>query len=243
VFQQSLVGSGRATRKSWSFAVSLLAQTLVICLVLLATIAYTPLLPAARFAAVILEPPKPPAGPQSVPEQTPVVQPERYTGELTQPTRIPDRARIVDPAEAPRISGVPYPGVVGAMPGIPHGVIDSIGSRVPPPKPPEPAVKAPEPPATGPVHVSSSLQAARLIRRVEPIYPQLARQARISGQVRLRAMISADGAVDQLTVLSGHPLLIRAAVDAVSQWRYRPTMLSGRATPVATEIEVNFVLR
>ena len=246
MFQQSLLGSGRAARKSWSFAVSLLAQTLVVCLVLLATIAYTPLLPAARFAAVILEPPKPPAGPQPVPEQAPVVQPERYTAELTQPTRIPDRvARIVDPAEAPRISGAAYPGVVGAPPGIPDGIINAVCSSVPPPRPPqpEPVVKAPEPSSAGPVPVSSGVQAARLIRRVEPVYPPLARQARISGSVRLRAIISADGAVEQLSVLSGHPLLIRAAVDAVSQWRYRPTLLSGRATPVATEIEVNFVLR
>jgi protein TonB len=240
------VGSGAAARKSWSFGVSLLAQTLALCLALLATIAYTPLLPAARFSATILEPPKPPAAKPAAPEHVAVVQPERFTAELTQPTKIPDRvAKIVDPPEAPRISNSTAGVIGGDRNGIPDGVIDSIVGSVPPPaKPPapEPAEKPIEPPK-GPVAVSSGVQAARLIRRVEPLYPPLARQARISGTVRLRAIISADGAVEQLNVLSGHPLLIRAATDAVQQWRYRPTLLSGRATPVSTEIEVNFVLR
>jgi protein TonB len=240
------VGSGRAARRSWSFAVSLLAQAAVLGLVVLGTLMYTPLLPAARFTAVFLEPPPPPPGPPPPPpEQVVAVQPERFPAELMQPQKIPT-VLIVDPPDAPLAQtfiGVPG----GSDTGVPNGVIDSIATSVPPPARPaeKPRVeRAPDPPApAGPVKVSSGVQAARLIRRVEPAYPPLARQARISGAVRLRAIISADGAVEQLNILSGHPLLIRAAADAVRQWRYRPTLLSGRAVPVSTEIEVNFVLR
>jgi protein TonB len=81
-----------------------------------------------------------------------------------------------------------------------------------------------------------------LILRIQPDYPSLARQARIQGLVVLRAMISRDGAIENLQVLSGHPMLVRAAMDAVRQWRYRPYVLNGEPVEVETEVKVNFVL-
>jgi protein TonB len=83
---------------------------------------------------------------------------------------------------------------------------------------------------------------ANLIRRVQPDYPTLARQARIQGTVVLRAVISRDGAIENLQVLSGHPMLVQAAVNAVLQWRYRPYLLNGEAVEVETQITLKFVL-
>ena len=81
-----------------------------------------------------------------------------------------------------------------------------------------------------------------LVHRVQPDYPSLARQVRVQGQVVLRAMISREGAIEKLQVLSGHPMLMQAAVDAVRQWRYRPYVLNGEPVEVETQVTVNFVL-
>jgi protein TonB len=81
-----------------------------------------------------------------------------------------------------------------------------------------------------------------LILRVQPLYPPLARQARIQGQVVLRAVISRNGAIENLQVLGGHPMLVQSAINAVKQWRYRPYSLNGEAVEVETQVTVNFVL-
>lgn len=81
-----------------------------------------------------------------------------------------------------------------------------------------------------------------LVRRVQPEYPQLARQARIQGMVMLQAVISKEGTIENLVVLSGHPMLVRAALDAVQRWRYRPYYLNGQPVEVETQITVNFTL-
>jgi protein TonB len=81
-----------------------------------------------------------------------------------------------------------------------------------------------------------------LIRRVEPMYPPLARTARIQGPVILAAVISKAGAIENLRLISGHPMLVPAAIQAVSQWRYKPYILNDEAIEVETQITVNFVL-
>jgi len=81
-----------------------------------------------------------------------------------------------------------------------------------------------------------------LIYRVQPVYPPLARQARIQGAVQLRAIISKAGTIERLAVESGHPMLAGSAVDAVRQWRYRPYLLNDEPVEIETEITVNFVL-
>jgi periplasmic protein TonB len=78
--------------------------------------------------------------------------------------------------------------------------------------------------------------------RVNPTYPPLARQARISGQVVLRAVIAKDGSIENLTLVSGHPMLAPAAIEAVKQWKYRPYLLNGEPVEVDTEVLVNFTL-
>jgi periplasmic protein TonB len=90
--------------------------------------------------------------------------------------------------------------------------------------------------------VSEGVMTGALIHRVEPVYPQIALAMGLSGIVSLRAVIATDGTVQRLEVLSGHPILARAAVEAVSQWRYRPTLLNGKAVEVETYVTVKFVL-
>jgi TonB family protein len=81
---------------------------------------------------------------------------------------------------------------------------------------------------------------ARLLVRVEPIYPHIAKITGIQGQVKLHAIIARDGTIQSLNAISGHPLLVHAALDAVGQWRYRPYVLNGEAVEVETFITVNF---
>jgi TonB family protein len=92
------------------------------------------------------------------------------------------------------------------------------------------------------IRVGAEVQAANLIRTVPPVYPQLAEEARIQGTVRFRMIIAADGHVQNLQLVSGHPLLVKAARDAVQQWVYRPTLLNGEPVEVVTTVDVNFTL-
>jgi protein TonB len=117
------------------------------------------------------------------------------------------------------------------MGGVIGGVIGGVGGAPPPPKPTQTRIRQ-----------GGAVTAASLINRVQPVYPPLARQTRISGTVRLHAIISKSGGVQQLEVISGHPLLVQAALDAVKQWRYRPTTLNGEPVEVDTTIDVIFSL-
>jgi protein TonB len=90
--------------------------------------------------------------------------------------------------------------------------------------------------------VGGNMQQAKLARKVQPVYPPEAKAARIEGIVRLEAIIGKDGSVENLVLLSGHPLLAPAAMEAVRQWQYQNTLLNGDPVEVTTEIDVNFTL-
>ncbi|HTU33090.1 MAG TPA: energy transducer TonB [Candidatus Acidoferrum sp.] len=116
------------------------------------------------------------------------------------------------------------------------GIPNSIGTGVPI-QPPRPV-----PPAQTVVYRSEGVMAGQLVHQVQPQYPEIARSIHLSGTVRLQAVVGIDGTVRDVEVLDGNPLLTRAAVDAVRQWRYRPTLLNGLPVEVETYITVNFVL-
>jgi protein TonB len=92
----------------------------------------------------------------------------------------------------------------------------------------------------GPKRIVSTMTEAQLINKVEPVYPHIATVSGIQGQVKLHAIIARDGTIQSLNVISGHPLLARAALEAVEQWRYRPYVLNGEKVEVETFITVNF---
>ena len=100
----------------------------------------------------------------------------------------------------------------------------------------------PPPPTPTRIRVGGNVQAANLVKKVEPVYPPLARQALIDGTVRFTAIIGGDGHILNLQLVSGHPLLVPAAQDAVRQWVYRPTLLNGTPVEVVTQIDVPFTL-
>jgi TonB family protein len=92
------------------------------------------------------------------------------------------------------------------------------------------------------ITIGGNVQAARLINRVQPVYPEEASNEKISGTVKLHVVIAKDGKVQQIQVVSGHPLLVQAAIDAVRQWQYQPTLLNGQPVEVDTQIDVVFSL-
>lgn len=94
-----------------------------------------------------------------------------------------------------------------------------------------------------PIPVVSSLQASKLIYKVSPVYPDLARATRTAGTVELEAIIDEEGNVSNLAVVGGHPLLVEAAKEAVRQWKYSPTILNGEPVPVLARIRVTFRIR
>jgi TonB family protein len=140
---------------------------------------------------------------------------------------------------APIIRGVTE-GIIGGVPG---GVAGRIIQEVGPESPPVAMVSIPNPaPGVTRLRIGGSVAAANLIRKVVPMYPPLAKQARIQGTVRFTALIGTDGSVASLQLVEGHPLLVEAARDAVSQWQYTPTLMNGTAAEVVTQIDVNFTL-
>ncbi len=120
--------------------------------------------------------------------------------------------------------------------------VSTLGALPPPVVETKPPAPPPSEATPRRISVGGTVQAARLVKQVTPVYPPLAKSARISGTVRLEAVIGPDGSVEQLRAVSGHPLLTKAALDAVREWRYQATLLNGRAVEVATVIDVNFVL-
>jgi protein TonB len=155
-------------------------------------------------------------------------------GQLLEPPTIPNSIANLNEqpvASSPDVSAL---GVEGGTDTSRHGVWRSVGTSVDVAPPPTPA-------PTHPLKVSHWAE-GNVIYRVQPIYPPIARQARIQGAVELRAIVSKAGTIENLAVVSGHPMLVKSAVEAVRQWRYRPYLLNGDPVEVETEITVNFVL-
>lgn len=154
--------------------------------------------------------------------------------QLQTPPSIPPRVVLVE--DTGPITPPDLPQGVWGAPGAnsPSGVLNSIGNA--------PPIVIPKPPAPSHPLIISHWAEGNLIYRVQPLYPPLARQARIQGPVQLRAIISKAGTIEHLTVGSGHPMLVKAAIDAVRQWRYRPYLLNDEPIEIETEITVNFVL-
>jgi protein TonB len=179
-------------------------------------------------------PPPPPAGRAVAPHVSTTRPNLTYTvGKVTAPASIPKTRSLDSAAAEPDLGGVAggIPGGVagGQLGGSLGGVIGGTGTSVPIPPPQQPAAKRI-------VRVGSSLKAPRQTYSVQPEYPVLARQTHLSGTVVVNAVIDEHGNVVGARALNGHPLLIPAALKAVLQWKYEPTLLNG--TPVAVEMEV-----
>ncbi len=155
------------------------------------------------------------------------------------PESIPSQIVYVDEPENPIVGFAPSAGN-NSIGSLLRDLVNKRPEVVEPPVPPPPPPPAVKP--SGPIRVSH-LEHADLVHQVNPVYPPLARQTRVQGVVVLEALISMDGKVESLRVVTGHPLLTQAALDAVKQWRYRPTMLNGEPIEVITTVTVTFTLQ
>ena len=243
IFADSLLETSWAqrSRRNWTTLTSFGLEALVIGLLLLLPMLKTVGLPSARSVSTPISlgrrAPEPLApAPRSWGASTaqPGIPPARFM----QPSRIPTVIRTGPDDSTPQLPGGPGAGIQGT--GFPPGSGDgaSIVSMI---SGSGPMLPAPPPSISRAIRTSSMLE-GNLIRRVEPVYPPLARSARIQGQVILVAIISKAGTIEKLHALSGHPMLVPAAVDAVSQWRYRPYILNSEPVEVETQITVNFTL-
>jgi protein TonB len=242
MFEDSLLESGGRlkTKRGRTTTFAIILEIALIGVMVLMPLIFTEALPKQQLMTFLVAPPPPPPPPP--PAAAPVhvqkqIQTDIVNGALRTPTKIPQKIQMIKEDEAP--PAMASAGVVGGVPGgIPGGqmggVIGGIISSTP--------VAVPKVATPQRVRVSQGVVSGLKVRDVKPVYPPLARQARIQGTVVLHAVISKDGSIEGLTLVSGHPMLAPAAIDAVKQWKYKPYLLNGEPVEVDTEVQVNFTL-
>jgi protein TonB len=239
IFGDSLLETSWAqrSRRSWTTLTSFGLEALAIAVLLLVPLWKTVGLPSAHtlstpvtlMRTIPVTPATQPHGGSGLPHATNVVIP-RFVAPGHIPTGIHNGHE--DPAPEPIGIGGPDIGPIAAGPAIP-GLLPGGTMPVAPPAPRPTVVRAIR---------TSTMQEGSILHRVQPAYPPLARSARIQGTVVLAAVISKAGVIQDLRVISGHPMLVKAALDAVSEWRYRPYILNNEPVEVETQIMVNFTL-
>ncbi len=246
MFADSLLDFGvQRKRKFFATTTSFIVNCLVIVLMLAVPLMFTEELPRAQLLTFLVAPPPPPPPPPPAAAEVQRVVHQIQTdmlnnGELRTPSKIPQKIQMIKEDEAPP----PMPsngGVVGGVPGgIPGGqlggVIGSVISAT------NSAVPRFVPVVPQRIRISQGVTKGLLIHREEPNYPPLARAARVQGEVVLSAVIDTNGQIQNLQLVSGHPMLVPAAISAVKQWRYKPYLLNGQPVEVETTITVIFTL-
>ena len=249
MFEASLVNDQARTARPYSVAFSLALQLTLAAMAFSYPLWYIEALPMLKlkvsspFRRIVELVDPAPAQPRSA---SPIVprRPEFNFARFTpRPIAAASASLDIDvPVSGGDVDGPP------TVPGLPSpGAFSSDGSVPPQPpvvRPPTTprADPKPTPAQHGPVTVGGKVRAPQLLREVKPAYPSLARAARIQGTVKIEAILSADGTVRDARVVSGHPLLVAAALDAVRQWLYRPTILNDVPVEVKLAIDVNFTL-
>ena len=247
MFETALLDDRRTRSRSWSMAAASIQVGLVGVVMLIPLISPDSLQMLVKQATISMQPLReaPPvqastssnhAQPQGPVISTTTREAKRFTAPGP---RINPVAPIID-SSLDMGAPVLNTGPIGTGQFVPNGNATTIGSidLRPPPEPKQVTKDV----ATGPVRIGGTVLEAKIIKRAIPIYPPLAKQARISGVVRLEGVIAKDGTIQKLRVLAGHPLLVTSALDAVRQWVYAPTQLNGQAVEVIAPIDVNFIL-
>lgn len=232
----------KKTNKRWSVVLSAIVQGVIVFVFVLIPLIYTEALPKQLLTTFLVAPAPPPPPPPPAAAAPRVVKPIAriiQAGKMMAPTVIPKKVEMIKEEEMPPDVGAV--GVVGGVPGgiaggsaggVLGGIIGGTGGGMPPP--PKPTQSR--------VRIGGNVQAAKMIRQIQPLYPQIAKTAHVQGTVMLHAIIAKDGTVQELQYVSGPALLMRSAMDAVRQWRYQPTLLNGEPVEVDTTISVVFTL-
>jgi len=235
MFEDSLMESGNKlkTRRGWTTAITMLAQLVAVGILILIPLIYTEALPKAALSTLLVAPPPPP--PPASPVHPIKVVSELENDSLKAPSKIPKEIKILkeDSAPAPN-PGLGVVGGVGTPGGVANGVLGGIVNTSATPMVREAAVK--------PVRVSAGVISGNLLNKVTPPYPNIAKVAHVQGAVVLQAKISKQGTIEDLRLVSGPPMLVQSAMEAVRQWKYRPYLLNGEPVEVDTQITVNFTL-
>jgi protein TonB len=246
MFEQTFVDGVGKTNRTWTVMVSFMGQVLLLGVAILIPMIYFDALPRTQLTGFLVAPPPPPPPPpppQAAPVKVVKVIPRQFdAGRLMAPKSVPKDIAMIKEEELPPPSSGVVGGISGgvaggALGGVIGGLVGGMPTAAPPPPPPPPVKSGPTR-----IRVGGQVQAANLLKQPKPVYPPLAKQARISGTVRFNALIGKDGTIQNLTLVSGHPLLVPAAQEAVKQWLYKPTLLNGEPVEVATVIDVNFTL-
>jgi len=248
MFSDSLLEFGvQRKRKFFATTTSLMVNGLAIVAMLIIPLAFPEALPKAQLLTfLVAPPPPPPPSPPAAAEVQHVVRQIQTdmlnNGALRTPTKIPQKIQMIKEEEAP----APMPasgGVVGGVPGgIPGGQMGGVIGSVISATSSLAAVPKFVPATPQRVRISAGVTKGLLIQRIEPPYPTLARAARVQGDVVLSAVIDSNGHITNLLLVSGHPMLVPAAIAAVKQWRYKPYLLNGQPVEVETTITVIFTL-
>jgi len=232
----------KKTNKSWTVTLSFIIQGVIVVVFVLIPLIYTEALPKQLLTTFLVAPAPPPPPPPPAAAAPRIVKPVArliQAGKMMAPTVIPKKVEMIKEEEMPPDVGAV--GVVGGVPGgIPGGsaggvlggIIGGTGGGMPPP--PKPSQQR--------VRIGGNVQAAKMVRQIQPMYPQIAKTAHVQGTVILHAIIAKDGSVQELQYISGPALLMRSAMDAVHQWKYQPTLLNGEPVEVDTTISVVFTL-
>lgn len=255
MFEQALAVEYARSNRAWTTLVGMAGQAAALAAAIILPITSPDTLPRPQTLVQLFMPhapvapaPPPPAALAGGPRvNRPGLQ---FRGVLTEPGKIPPRPVLIEepPLTAAELGGT-RGGVPGGMPGgspdgIPGGLPGEIAPSVAPPAPVAKPVENPAPPRPAQrIRQGGEVQAGLLIHKVLPVYPPLARQARVAGTVELAGVVGVDGRIRQLQVVRGHVLLIGAAVEAVRQWVYRPTFLNGDPVEVIAPITVEFILQ
>jgi periplasmic protein TonB len=241
MFDCTFVDTAPPARRPFVIVTSLFLQTLTISIAILLPLVYTETLPSAHLKSFLAGPPLPAATtskPQAASRIRTISARTFSLAKLVDPAMIPRRANGGEAPPAPPDIGMA--GVTPSADGVDNPFMAMRSSVL---ALPEPAAVAQPKQAVGALHVGGVVAEANLIQRVQPIYPPLARAARVQGTVEFIAVIGRDGRIENLQVVHGSPLLVAAARDAISKWRYRPTLLNGQPVEVLTTITVNFLLK
>jgi len=238
MFEDSLIESGNRlkTKRGLTTSFTFVMEIILVGVMVLIPLLFTEALPKAQLLTGLVAPPPPPPPPPPPAAVIKVVkiQTNMINDQLRTPTKIPKKIEIIKEEEVPpQMAGV-VGGVPGGIPGgTMNGVIGGIANS---------AAIVPKIATPTRVRVSQGVTSGLLIVHPQPTYPPLAKQARISGAVVLQAEISKDGSIQNLHVISGHPMLIQNALEAVKRWKYKPYILNGEPVEVETQITVNFTL-